>query len=71
MQPVSEALALVARYSTPPRALPEPDMAQEALGEQFDIRAFHDTVLGAGAVPLDQLEANVQQLIQTTLASST
>jgi uncharacterized protein (DUF885 family) len=45
-------------------------MAQEALGEQFDIRAFHDTVLGAGAVPLDQLEANVQQLIQTTLASS-
>jgi len=46
------------------------DMAQEALGEQFDIRAFHDTVLGAGAVPLDQLEANVQQLIQTTLASS-
>ena len=46
------------------------DMAQEVLGEQFDIRAFHDTVLGSGAVPLDQLEANVQQLIQATLSST-
>ena len=46
------------------------DMAQEVLGEQFDIRAFHDTVLGSGAVPLDQLEANVQKLIQATLSSA-
>ena len=46
------------------------DMAQEVLGEQFDIRAFHDTLLGSGAVPLDQLEASVQQLIQTTLSSA-
>ena len=46
------------------------DMAEEVLGEQFDIRAFHDTVLGSGAVPLDQLEANVQKLIQATLSSA-
>ena len=46
------------------------DMAQEVLGEQFDIRGFHDTVLGSGAVPLDQLEANVQKLIQATLSSA-
>ena len=45
------------------------EMAEEALGEQFDIRAFHDTILGFGAVPLDQLEANIQNLIQRTLAS--
>lgn len=33
--------------------------AQTALGEKFDIRSFHDAILGAGALPLDLLEARI------------
>jgi len=32
------------------------DRAEQQLGEEFDIRAFHDELLGAGALPLDILE---------------
>ncbi|MHC4878064.1 MAG: DUF885 domain-containing protein [Planctomycetota bacterium] len=37
--------------------------AEQQLGDQFDIRAFHDTVLGNGAVTLDILERIVDEWI--------
>jgi uncharacterized protein (DUF885 family) len=37
--------------------------AQKELGEKFDIRAFHDEVIGAGALPLDLLEARIDAWI--------
>lgn len=37
------------------------DKSKEKLGEQFDIKAFHDIVLGQGAVPLNVLENNVDK----------
>jgi len=39
------------------------DRARQQLGARFDIRAFHDELLGAGALPLDVLEARIDQWI--------
>jgi uncharacterized protein (DUF885 family) len=38
--------------------------ATDALGEKFDIRGFHDEVLGKGAVPLSVLEANIKAWVE-------
>ena len=37
--------------------------AEAALGERFDIRAFHEQVLGSGALPLPILEAKIDRWI--------
>jgi uncharacterized protein (DUF885 family) len=39
------------------------ERAQKALGEKFDIRAFHDQVIDAGALPLDVLESRIDAWI--------
>ena len=38
--------------------------AEQALGQKFDVRAFHDAVLGAGAVPLPTLEFRIKRWIE-------
>jgi uncharacterized protein (DUF885 family) len=39
------------------------DRAKAALGDKFDLRAFHDQVLGAGALPLDVLSDRIDAWI--------
>ena len=42
--------------------------ATDELGEVFDIREFHDEVLGRGALPLSVLDANIKNWVKTKKA---
>jgi prolyl oligopeptidase len=41
--------------------------AETRLGDKFDIRAFHDQLLGAGALPLDLLESRMNTWMTSQL----
>jgi uncharacterized protein (DUF885 family) len=43
--------------------------AEKTLGDKFDIRHFHDMVLGSGSIPLNVLEMNVNQWIASVEAA--
>ena len=45
--------------------------AEIALGAAFDIRAFHDELLGAGATPLDVLETRMDLWLENQLTEAT
>ena len=44
--------------------------AEAALSEAFDIREFHDVVLGAGAVPMPMMHARVERWVDEKLAAN-
>ena len=44
--------------------------AELALGDKFDIREFHDTVLAQGALPLSMLESMVDEWISTSVSET-
>ncbi len=46
------------------------DRAKKALGDKFDIRAFHDQVLDSGALPLDVLEQRIDAWIAAQKGSA-
>lgn len=44
------------------------DYARKELGKDFDIRQFHDQVLGAGALPMDVLETHIKDWVSAEKA---
>jgi uncharacterized protein (DUF885 family) len=46
------------------------EKARRALGARFDIRAFHDQILGGGAMPLDLLDARIDAWIAQVAAGA-
>ena len=46
------------------------ERAQKALGAKFDIRAFHDQVVDAGALPLDVLSDRIDDWISAQVGAN-
>lgn len=44
--------------------------AEQALGSRFDIREFHDALIGSGPMPLDILERRMRVWTDQTRAAS-
>jgi uncharacterized protein (DUF885 family) len=73
-KPISEVVAEVDRYIVMPgqalaykigqlEILAYRDRARRALGDAFDLREFHDVLLGGGGLPLELLERKVDEWI--------
>ena len=73
-QPIAKIRSEIRRYFVTPgqacsykvgmvRILALREKAQKALGAKFDLRAFHDTVLLGGSLPLSVLQARVDRWI--------
>ncbi|MDO6694202.1 DUF885 domain-containing protein [Aliiglaciecola sp. 3_MG-2023] len=45
------------------------ERAKSKLGDKFDIKAFHDTLLGSGSIPLSVLEENIDNWIESVKSS--
>jgi uncharacterized protein (DUF885 family) len=45
-------------------------LAEVSLGRAFDLRSFHDQVLGGGAVPLDLLEGRIRRWITERMSTT-
>jgi uncharacterized protein (DUF885 family) len=43
--------------------------AQQALGERFDVKAFHSAILKDGAMPLDVLDARMKRWLEAAVAA--
>ena len=46
------------------------ERARQQLGDRFDLRAFHDALLGDGPLPLDVLDANMNRWIEAQKADA-
>ena len=66
VEPFREKGSAAAFYEQPSAdgSRPGSELAKKELGSKFDLRAFHDLVLGNGALPLNLLQDNVNAWIR-------